>query len=62
MTVTGWKPWEVDLLTMDDIADLQAHWTKYPPAHVAVCAAFGIGQKAKPKIPTLDELRMMAGE
>lgn len=62
MTVTGWKPWEVSELTLDDLADLESHWAKYPPAHIATCAAFGIGKKPKTRIPTIEELRAVAGE
>lgn len=55
MTSTGWRPWEVDELTLLDVEDLLRYWEKAPPAHVmlhrilaVVAAAAGIDQKMEP--------------
>lgn len=55
MTATGWRPWEVDDLTLCDVDDLLRYWEKAPPTHVmlhrilaVVSAAAGIEQRVEP--------------
>lgn len=34
ITATGWRPWEVDDLTLCDVEELMRYWEHAPPTHV----------------------------
>lgn len=37
-TATGWRFGDIDVLSLDDLADLWTYWADHPPAHVSLAA------------------------
>jgi uncharacterized protein (DUF2267 family) len=63
MAATGWRPWEIDDMTLLDVSDLLKHWELNPPAHVVlsrllavVAAAAGIDTSSSPPPAAKDVL------
>jgi hypothetical protein len=63
ITDAGFKPAEIDELTLDQVEDLFAYWRKYPPLRDLVAAFVGFKPQdrpeEKPKYMSADDMRRM---
>jgi len=40
VTATGWRPAEIDAMSLCDVLDLLAYWSDNPPVHVILAARY----------------------